>query len=983
MKKTRSMKWRLVIPFCLILIFQTIFMMAFLSTGNVAQGLYQTELRSLKKDVENSGLLLEREVLQHWMNDIRSSVTIQTTIQSVLKEEGKKASDISHDWELNERIIGEIMPDVLELLHRSYGNSIYVVLDGPSAQQSAEGHQAGISVLDTDSSSFAADNSDLQLSRGAAVISKQFKIPLASDWKLDFDMSEEIGSGFYNPYFLTKGQKLKGNIARFAFLGPISGALQADTDGVSYSIPLTAEDGTVIGVLGGTMLKEQIYSLLKNELLHKDEDTILMLAKRGENETVLTPVLTYGMSFHRSFEGMNGIGGTATRWNDIQKTQDQNGDWWYLASKELPVYGRDSAFYRTSWQIVVLRRQSVMRSFYQKLLNGLLSGCAFAMIPGILFALMYGTYFSLPIRRLICQLRSAEDDSRIHLQPTYISELDELSHAIEYLSADVAESALRISRILEGSGVPIGVFEYLPDRKKVFCSRTLFELLGLEQTDRDYTYLEETGFRKMMQILGPGVKEHQDVRLYHLQANGKERYFRLKIVRAENGNETGVLLDVTEELEYQKRLELERDYDPLTELYNRPAFRRNTLKLLQSGRISCGAMLMWDLDNLKYVNDNYGHEMGDRYIRLFADQLKTLNRYGAVVERHSGDEFMAFLCGNSEEELRGILCELRTRSCAASLKVSNQYELPLRASAGVAWYPRQARDFETLVRYADFAMYMAKHSTKGVLQEFDLESYQKNSYLLSGQEEINRLLEQDDVPFAAQPIVCRDGSLYGYELLMRPETRNFKNIQEVLNLAKRQAKLPQFERLTWVGAFRWLFTHKAEIPSDCHIFINSIANVSLDPDCMNELLRKYPDFLKHVVVEITEGEAISSRDMEFKMETIRRTGSMIALDDFGSGYSSEGTLLNMEVNIVKLDMGLVSGIDKNRDKQELAANLIHYCKERNILVLAEGVERIEEVHTMLLLGADLFQGYYFGRPELEIRPVNPYVIEKMRKLLQK
>ncbi|MEI3168984.1 MAG: hypothetical protein V8S58_14425 [Lachnospiraceae bacterium] len=357
MKKTRSMKWRLVIPFCLILIFQTIFMMAFLSTGNVAQGLYQTELRSLKKDVENSGLLLEREVLQHWMNDIRSSVTIRTTIQSVLKEEGKKASDISHDWELNERIIGEIMPDVLELLHRSYGNSIYVVLDGPSASGVPKA-MAGISVLDTDSSSFAADNSDLQLCRGAAVISKQFKVPLASDWKLDFDMSEETGSGFYNPYFLTKGQKLKGNIARFAFLGPISGALQADTDGVSYSIPLTAEDGTVIGVLGGTMLKEQIYSLLKNELLHKDEDTILMLAKRGENETVLTPVLTYGMSFHRSFEGMNGIGGTATRWNDIQKTQDQNGDWWYLASRELPVYGRDSAFYRTSWQIVVLRRQA-------------------------------------------------------------------------------------------------------------------------------------------------------------------------------------------------------------------------------------------------------------------------------------------------------------------------------------------------------------------------------------------------------------------------------------------------------------------------------------------------------------------------------------------------------------------------------------------------------------------------------------------------
>ena len=95
------------------------------------------------------------------------------------------------------------------------------------------------------------------------------------------------------------------------------------------------------------------------------------------------------------------------------------------------------------------------------------------------------------------------------------------------------------------------------------------------------------------------------------------------------------------------------------------------------------------------------------------------------------------------------------------------------------------------------------------------------------------------------------------------------------------------------------------------------------------------------------------------------------------GSSSSNNIGPLDlINIRRIAWGV-------RDKQELAANLIHYCKERNILVLAEGVERIEEVHTMLLLGADLFQGYYFGRPELEIRPVNPYVIEKMRKLLQK
>ena len=276
------------------------------------------------------------------------------------------------------------------------------------------------------------------------------------------------------------------------------------------------------------------------------------------------------------------------------------------------------------------------------------------------------------------------------------------------------------------------MFEYLPESKQVFCSRSLFELLGLQEIDEEYTYLESEGFAKMMQVLGTGIKESEDVRLYQISRNGANRYLRLKIVKTEHGNETGVLLDVSEEVEKQRRLELERDYDQLTELYNRGAFRKNTESLLDSGTLSCAAMVMWDLDNLKYVNDTYGHEMGDRYIKLFADQLKQLVALGAIVERHSGDEFMAFLCGENEEQIRTEIQKFFAAARNVALKVDEDYELPLRASAGITWYPRQARDFLTLSRYADFAMYMSKHSTKGVLQEFDFSSYQKNAYLLSG-----------------------------------------------------------------------------------------------------------------------------------------------------------------------------------------------------------------------------------------------------------
>lgn len=985
MKNARSMKSRLVVPFCLILVFQAVFMMVFLSNGMVAKSLYTNEINSIEKDVQNSELLLEREMVQHWLGDIRSTSTIQQKIQTVLEQQGRQPEDILTDWSLNAEILNGIMPDVLDLLHRSYGNSIYVILDGPASSQSLSGHKAGIAVMDTDSSSFAADNSDLLLLRGASSISNDYKIPLAREWEMDYDMTQEASDEyrFYNPYTIAKGAKVLGSTAQYGYFGRISSALQEDTDGVCYTIPLVIGDGAVVGVLGGTMSKGQIYALLKNELFHSDADTMQLIARKDNEPNQITPVLTYGSAYNRCFGERSVLLYDDTEWTGIKKIIDQNGDSWYLTTMKLPIYGSDSPYCQTEWLTVVLRRQSVMESFYQKLVNGLLLGCAFTLLPCILFALLYGEYFTQPIRRLIRQLRSFDRGSRIHLQRTRISELDELSRAIEHLSAAVAESALRISRILDASGVPIGVFEYLLDSQKVFCSRSLFELLGLKETDEDYIYLETEGFTKIMQVLGTGIQERDDVRLYQISRDGAKRYLRLKMVRAENGNETGVLLDVTEELEKQRRLEMERDYDQLTELYNRGAFRRNTEALLNSGKLSCAALVMWDLDNLKYVNDTYGHEMGDRYIRLFADQLKRLSAFGAVVERHSGDEFMAFLCGENEEQIREQIRQFFCSVRDVYLKVDEDYKLPLRASAGVTWYPRQARDFPTMTRYADFAMYMAKHSTKGVLQEFDISSYQKNAYLLSGREELNQLLERDDVPFAVQPILGRDGSIFGYEALMRPNSKNLKNIQEVLTLAKRQAKLPQFERLTWVCALKWFREHETELPSGSRLFINSIANTSLAPECLEELVSKYSDLLKRVVLEVTEGEEVNSSDMEFKTNAVIRTGGMIALDDFGSGYSSEGSLLNLDVSIVKLDMELVQGIHENPDKQELAANLIHYCKERGILVLAEGVERIEELHTMLMMGADLFQGYYLGRPEMEIRPVNPYVIEKLRVLSQK
>lgn len=110
------------------------------------------------------------------------------------------------------------MPDVLDLLHRSYGNSIYVILNGPASGQSQQGHKAGVAVMDTDSSSFAADNSDLLLLKGAASISSDYKIPLAREWQMDYDMSMDASDAyrFYNPFSIAKGIRMLGSTAGMA-----------------------------------------------------------------------------------------------------------------------------------------------------------------------------------------------------------------------------------------------------------------------------------------------------------------------------------------------------------------------------------------------------------------------------------------------------------------------------------------------------------------------------------------------------------------------------------------------------------------------------------------------------------------------------------------------------------------------------------------------------------------------------------------------
>lgn len=373
----------------------------------------------------------------------------------------------------------------------------------------------------------------------------------------------------------------------------------------------------------------------------------------------------------------------------------------------------------------------------------------------------------------------------------------------------------------------------------------------------------------------------------------------------------------------RSRIEHERDYDALTGLYSRQAFFRVCGELFEKpDTLRHAALMMTDLDNLKTINDTYGHDWGDVYLRQTAHSLQQGSPSGTVVARLSG---------------------------------------------GVAWYPEDAVDLDTLKKYADFAMYEVKHSTKGEVREFDMERYRAGVYAMEQRSDFEKLIREQRVDYHFQPIVsAHDGHVVAYEALMRPQLPTLRSPLTVMQLASEMGRLYDIEKLTFFRVCECCEELEAagKLDADALIFVNSIASVSLSDEDWSSYCEAHSAILPKLVVEITEEEEMNERELERKRNVPGAPG-VFALDDYGSGYSNGNSLLTVAPKYVKVDIAIIRGIDTDADKQQFLMTLIDYAHPRGVQVLAEGVETLSELRKVLEMGVDLLQGYCLARPAAE------------------
>lgn len=949
-----------------------------------------------------------KSYMENMMNDqvaplYDAAEDINAMTEQYLEENGFVASDISTDKRVNKDIIRGSAQRLIELLRRSSVNDVFIILDsGELYQKDGLSKKSGLYLRDLDTlSDDRINNSDLLVEVGSSDIAKELNITLDAQWSahLELGRMNPEDAEFYSVTLETAREHPDIPAHVMGRWTDFSSTTSMWQPSIKYTVPLRTSDGTVYGVLGvGILEKTFLGTIPSNDFFNDCACYVLCRDVDGTGEYV--PVIHSGAIYNRLvsnnivFDESDKVASGIYRFRTYS---DVNAIGCLYPVK---LYNAGSPYIKEKWALVSLADKDRILSIYNTIISMMLLSTAISVIFSILCAVIISRRITVPVKRIAALLDEKKKDTGIiRFDPCGITEIDILAGSITQLQIAVREQSSKVSKIISMADMGIGVFLYDLREQTVFMGESLIKLWNIDSLPMEDTVVDVECFQEIVEkiddndvLASSGFTSRmftasREVESIDLYSNSRDRWFRFRVMSGENSL-TGLVMDVTASVIEKKKIEYERDYDLTTGLLNRRAYYKKIDELFENpGKLKTAAFIMWDLDNLKYVNDSYGHDFGDDYLKCAAEAFREFGEYGGIVSRLSGDEFNTFLYGyDSKEDIRQIIDIVKKKMDERYCTLADGTLFKLRASGGVAWYPDDSDSYEMLMKYADFAMYTVKHSTKGRIAEFDLSRYNRESILITGVGEMNKIIDEARVRFAFQSIIsAKTGEVYGYEALMRPLSELFSSPMELISIAKKSAKSYEIERLTLVHALRSFraLREKGIVDEHARVFINSLADCKMKQEDVDLLEMEYHDILPLVVLEILEGEQANEEFMKAKQKRMEKWNALIALDDFGSGYNSEYALITLNPDLIKIDRAIISGCDSDLSRQNIITSLVSHAKMRNISVLAEGVETSGELKTVIECGVDLIQGYYVDHPLFEPRPVADNIKEEIVRYQQK
>ena len=556
-------------------------------------------------------------------------------------------------------------------------------------------------------------------------------------------------------------------------------------------------------------------------------------------------------------------------------------------------------------------------------------------------------------------LMSAVDITDVHRAEELLRRSEERFEKIFQASPD----AIVISRLLDGRYLEVNQrwLELFGYRREEAIGRTAFELaVWVDPAERPRFVAE--------------VRERGTVRDFETRFRKKSGAIIDALLSADVidiGGEPHLIvpiLDITERKRSEERIQQLATRDALTGLPNR---------LLLNDRLSLGisqalrrggslAVLFIDLDRFKYINDSLGHVIGDTFLKYVAERLSGIMREGDTLARIGGDEFVVLLENIvAMEDSAGLVARKILGSFAEPFSVEG-HTLSCSCSIGIAVYPSDATDPQTLIRDADTAMYHVKESGRGSYRYFSGEMNTRMQERLQIEIGLRKAIAERQFELVYQPKVnIASDEVVGLEALLRWRHSDWGLVtpDRFIAVAEDTGLIVEIGRWVLEEVCRQLQEWRGR-------------GVSLVPIAVNLSVRQFNPALLSTIsaamaahgvtpgqieVEITESLFMQdAEEIRTILEGLSQLGARVTIDDFGTGYSSLGYIRHFSVNALKIDRAFLSDITSSLQSLAIVRAIITMCRGLGITVIAEGVESKEQLDILRKLHCDEYQGYLFS-----------------------
>lgn len=445
----------------------------------------------------------------------------------------------------------------------------------------------------------------------------------------------------------------------------------------------------------------------------------------------------------------------------------------------------------------------------------------------------------------------------------------------------------------------------------------------------------------------------QEVTFFFSSKTNKERYFFIFFSNLTIQNK------VEEELDYFA------NYDFLTTLPNRKGFNEKISFLLEE-KIPFSLAIL-DIDGFKFINEHYGHPLGDELLVVFSKLLRQVLPKELYKCRLSGDEFIILFEGEGSHERIDSIFEDLFLQLKNPLDINNT-QFPITISSGISSYPKYGNDLSSIISSADYALFKAKENDGNSYIIYDEDLHHKHKKKTAIIHNLKDSVENREFLMYYQPILDSKGKVLRVEALIRWIDKNNNMISPFffIPIAEETGLITKISKEVGRLVLNDLKELKKEGFEDIKISVNislkDFEESYLKKESILDIFCQNKGISKNITLEVTESLFMKERiDYLKQLTELREYGFEIALDDFGTGYSSLSYLTKLPIDTIKIDKSFILSLN-DKKSSELVKIIIHMAKVLGLKVVAEGVEELFHFDFLKELECEYFQGYYFSKP---------------------